>query len=103
MGATSPRSSGTTPRRPPRIAQLRVWDLETWEEPFRRPDDGWVDGMAWSPDSEHLALSLSEPCCGQSEGPRIGVVRVLDGAGRQVTTFRDEEDMVQITFLGLHA
>ena len=45
------------------FAQLRVWDLETWEEPFRRPDGPWVDSMAWAPDSEHLALSLSEPCC----------------------------------------
>ncbi len=85
-----------------KVSQLRVWNLETWEEPFRRSYDGWVDSMAWSPDSEHLALSLGEPCCGPAfEGePLIGVVRVLDRAGSEVNTFRDEDDMVQILSLG---
>ena len=77
-------------------AQLRVWDLETWEEPFRRPDGPWVDSMAWSPDSEHLALSLSEP---DGEKNTIGVVRVLDRTGHEVSTFRDKDNLVQILSL----
>ena len=83
------------------VAQLRVWDLETWEEPFRQSYDGWVDSAAWSPDSEHLALSLGEPAADRVRG------RTADrcGAGArpsrgQVATFRDEDDMVQILSLG---
>ena len=100
MGAASPRLLWTMPP-PIREAKLRVWDLESWDEPFHRTDEGWVDSMAWSPDGEHLALALTEPCCEPvAAGPRNGVVRVLDRAGREVSTFRDEDDWVHVLSLG---
>ena len=82
-------------------AKLRVWDVDSWEEPFQRTDEGWVDSMAWAPDGEHLALALTEPCCEpDATGPRNGVLRVLDGAGRLVKEVRDEEDWVHVLSLG---
>ena len=64
-------------------AQLRVWDLETWEEPFRRPDErlGRQHGVV---SRQRAPGAVAQRAVLRSGAPTlIGVVRVLDRAGQR--------------------
>jgi WD40 repeat protein len=86
-------------------ASFRVWDVETGRDAFRaRPrsyveDLAWVDDVAWSPDGNHLAISVTTKPDAPDADWDHGSLAVVDRSGDEVAFVPDEEQWVQIRSL----
>ena len=80
----------------PPTASLQAWDFVTGQEAFRLDFQGNVDDLAWSPDGDHLAVSVTEVVL-DSDGQQIpfGNVTIVDRSGRRVAFLPDEEGWIQ--------
>jgi len=78
-------------------SSLRIWDVETGQEPFHAQPRGFVDDVAWSPDGSRLAISTSNYTA-DADGEIIGEgsLAIVDRSGREVAFLPDEEPFVQI-------
>ncbi len=93
--AAAVTDSTTSPWR----SSLRIWDLETGEEPVQVRPHGFVDDVAWSPDGSLLAIAttdLSDGADGVGGQVAQGTLAIIDRSGREVGFLRDEEPFVQI-------
>jgi WD40 repeat protein len=79
-------------------SSLRIWDVETGQEPFHVRPRGFVDDVAWSPDGKLLAMSTTN-LPGGVDGVAEGSVAIVDRSGREVAFLPDEEPFVQILSL----
>ncbi len=89
----------TDPNQRPWGSSLRIWDVETGQEPFHARPRGFIDDVAWSPDGSRLAISTSNYTV-DADGENIGegLLVVVDRSGRQIA-FLDKEPFVQILSL----
>jgi WD40 repeat protein/energy-coupling factor transporter ATP-binding protein EcfA2 len=94
----------------PPSSSLRIWDVETGEEPFHLRPRGIVDDVAWSPDGDLLAISTASFTPDADVGfpftkgePALRAdwsVAIVDRSGREVAFLPAEEPFVQILSLG---
>jgi WD40 repeat protein/DNA-binding SARP family transcriptional activator/energy-coupling factor transporter ATP-binding protein EcfA2 len=82
----------------PNGSSLRIWDVETGQEAFRARPRGYVDDVAWSPDSKLLAISAASytvDADGNITSPKASLA-VVDRSGDEVAYLPDEEEGVQL-------
>lgn len=76
-------------------SSLRIWDIESGDEPFRVEPRGFVDDVAWTPDGALLAISTTAFESGRSEG----WVTVVDRSGEEIASHREPDvQILSITF-----
>jgi WD40 repeat protein/DNA-binding SARP family transcriptional activator/energy-coupling factor transporter ATP-binding protein EcfA2 len=79
-------------------SSLRIWDIETGQEAFRIRPRGSVDDVAWSPDSDLLAIAtfnFTEDPDALEGVVAHGSLAMVDRSGEEVAFLPDEEEWVQ--------
>jgi WD40 repeat protein/DNA-binding SARP family transcriptional activator len=89
----------------PTGSSLRIWNVETGQEAFRARPRGYIDDIAWSPDSKLLAISATSPTFdadGNITSSKASLA-IVDRSGHEVAYRRpDKEQGVQLVqFLSL--